>query len=114
VAPVTVQASKTNECDYRASGSSRADNVCKRILDDVALRLKNDPNASVVIVGFADPDEAQAAQLAQSRANLAQKYLTDSGIDATRVVVRVGQAETTPGTQNRRIDIVWVPKGATY
>ena len=114
VAAVQVQASKTAECDYRASGSSRADNVCKRVLDDVGLRLKNDPNSSIVIVGFADPGEPQSAQLAQSRANMAQKYLADSGIDPSRVVVRVGQADTAAGAQNRRVDIVWVPKGATY
>jgi hypothetical protein len=42
--PPPPQASKINECFFRAS-SARVDNVCKRILDDVAIRLQNDPRA---------------------------------------------------------------------
>lgn len=108
------QASKTNECLYRASGSSRMDNVCKRILDDVALRLKNEPRATVVIVGFADPEEPRSVQLAQARADAAQKYLVETRIDASRLITRVGEAEKGAGRQNWRIDIVWVPAGAAY
>jgi outer membrane protein OmpA-like peptidoglycan-associated protein len=108
------QASKTNECAFRASGSSRVDNVCKRILDDVALRLKSEPKATVVIVGFADPEEPRSAQLAQSRANAAQNYLVETRIDASRVSTRVGEAQQGAGQQSWRIDIVWVPAGATY
>ena len=32
----------------------RVDNTAKAILDDVASRLKADPNAKIVIVGYAD------------------------------------------------------------
>ena len=109
-APLTA---KAYECAYRGSGSSRLDNVCKRILDDVALRLKHDPKASVVIVGFADPSEPQSSQLAQERANRAQKYLSDTGIDASRVATHVGDAQQDAGNQNWRIDILWVPSGSS-
>jgi outer membrane protein OmpA-like peptidoglycan-associated protein len=108
--PPPPQASKINECSFRA-GSARVDNVCKRILDDVALRLKNEPKATVVIIGFADPKEPRAAQV---RAELAKKYLGEKGIDESRVVTRAGEGQKGAGKQNGHIDIVWVPEGATY
>jgi len=111
--PAPAQASKLNECFFRA-GSARVDNVCKRILDDVALKLKNEPKATVVIIGFADPKEPRAARLAQMRAELAKKYLGETGIDESRVVTRAGEGQKGAGKQNGRIDIVWVPEGATY
>jgi hypothetical protein len=110
------QAAKVGTCGYRTAGASRVDNECKRILDDVALRLKNEPNAKLVIVGFADPKEPKAAKLAQTRADLAVKYLGEKGIDASRVSTRTGAASTEKGMEkeNRHIDAVFVPEGATY
>ncbi len=40
--PPLPQASKVSACEF-AAGSARADNVCKRNLDDVAVRLQSDP-----------------------------------------------------------------------
>ncbi len=111
--PAPPQASKLNECFFRA-GSPRVDNVCKRILDDVALKLKNEPKATVLIIGFADPKEPRAARLAQMRAQMAKKYLGEKGIDESRVVTRAGEGQKGAGKQNGRIDIIWVPEGATY
>src|SRR6476646_4215755 len=62
--PPPPQATKVGECGYTKAGVARFDNLCKRVGDDVALRLKNDPNAKVVIVGYADPKEPRAAKLA--------------------------------------------------
>ncbi len=39
----------------------RVDNTAKAILDDVASRLKADPNAKIVIVGYADGEKASMA-----------------------------------------------------
>jgi hypothetical protein len=110
------QATKVGTCGYRTAGSSRVDNECKRILDDVALRLKNEPNAKVVFVGVADPKEPKAAKLAQTRAELACKYLGEKGIDASRCSARTGTASTEKGMEkeNRHIDAIFVPEGATY
>jgi OmpA family/PKD domain len=110
------QASKVGDCSYRTAGASRVDNVCKRVLDDVALRLKNEPNAKLVVVGYADPKEPKAAKLAQLRADLARKYLGEKGIDASRISTRTGEASKDKGMEkaNRRIDTVFVPEGATY
>jgi len=110
------QASKVGDCGYTKLGASRFDNACKRVGDDVALRLKNEPNSKLVIVGYADPKEPKAAKLAETRAELAKKYLGEKGIDASRISTRAGMASTEKGMEkeNRRVEFVFVPEGATY
>jgi outer membrane protein OmpA-like peptidoglycan-associated protein len=114
--PPPPQATKVGDCSYGKPGSSRVDNVCKRVLDDVALRLKNDPNAKLVITGYADRREPKAAKLADTRADLSRKYLGEKGIDASRVTTRTGTASTEKGSEkeNRRVEFVFVPEGATF
>lgn len=114
--PPPPQATKVGDCSYGKPGSSRVDNVCKRVLDDVALRLKNDPNAKLVITGYADSHEPKAAKLAETRADLARKFLGEKGIDASRVTTRTGTASKEKGAEkeNRRVDFTFVPEGATY
>ncbi len=110
------QASKVGDCGYTKVAASRFDNACKRVGDDVALRLKNEPNSKLVIVGFADPKEPKAAKLAETRAELAKKYLGEKGIDASRISTRAGTASPEKGMEkdNRRVDFIFVPEGATY
>jgi hypothetical protein len=114
--PPPPQASKIGECGYTKAGVARFDNLCKRVGDDVALRLTNDPSAKLVIVGYADAKEPKAAKLAQSRADLAKAYLGEKGIDASRSTTRVGTASTEKGAEkeNRRVEFIFVPDGATY
>jgi len=114
--PPPPQASKAGDCGYNKVGASRFDNACKRVGDDVALRLKNDPNAKLVIVGYADAKEPKAAKLAQTRADLAKKYIVEKGVDASRISTRTGEASKEKGQEkaNRRVDFVIVPEGATY
>lgn len=112
--PPPPQATKVGDCGYTKAGASRFDNLCKRVGDDVALRLKNDPSAKVVIVGFADPKEPRSAKLAAARAELAKKYLGEKGIDASRISTRVGEATKGAEKDNRRVDFIFVPEGATY
>jgi len=114
--PPPPQAAKAGDCGYNKAGASRFDNACKRVGDDVALRLKNDPAAKLVIVGYADAKEPKAAKLAQTRADLAKKYIVEKGVDASRISTRVGEASKEKGQEkaNRRVDFVVVPEGATY
>ena len=114
--PPPPQAAKAGDCGYNKAGASRFDNACKRVGDDVALRLKNDPNAKLVIVGFADSREPKAAKLAQTRADLAKKYIVEKGVDASRISTRTGEASKEKGQEkaNRRVDFIIVPEGATY
>jgi OmpA family len=111
--PAAPQASKVSACDF-GPGSARADNVCKRNLDDVAVRLQSDPKSKVVLVGYADPKEAGATKLAGERAASGQKYLQEKGVDASRVEVRTATGEAGAGQENRRVDVVFVPDGASY
>jgi outer membrane protein OmpA-like peptidoglycan-associated protein len=112
-AAAPAQATKANECIFRLA-SAGVDNVCKRILDDVALRLKNEPQARVALIGYADPEESGAARLATQRADNARQYLVSSGIASARVDTRTASGQAGAGRQNRRVDIIWVPAGATY
>ncbi|HUL16422.1 MAG TPA: Ig-like domain-containing protein [Terriglobales bacterium] len=114
--PPPPQAAKVGDCGYTKLGASRFDNACKRVGDDVALRLNNDPNATLVIVGYADPKEPKAEKLAATRAELAKKYIVEKGVDESRISTRVGEASKEKGEEkaNRRVDFVLVPQGATY
>ena len=111
--PPLPQASKINECAFGKPLSTRIDNVCKRILDDVALRLQNEPRATAVIIGYSDPKERRPDKIAGDRGTNAVKYLGEKGIDASRVTTRTGAGQA-GATNNRRIDVIWVPEGATY
>jgi outer membrane protein OmpA-like peptidoglycan-associated protein len=94
----------------------RVDNTAKAILDDVASKLKNDPNAKIVIIGYADGEKApmegtgknrHPMNLAAQRAVNAKAYLVQQqGIDPSRVEVRQGTG------QQKVADIVWVPQGS--
>jgi outer membrane protein OmpA-like peptidoglycan-associated protein len=113
-ATVTVEApppppapSKLNEFGFRPN-SARVDNAAKAILDDIALRLQREPDATVLVVGFADPKERNSQQLAGQRANNAAAYLTqEKGIDASRVQPRVA---TDAGS---KVEVWLIPAGAT-
>lgn len=112
--PAPPQANKISECSF-TPGSARVDNVCKRVLDDAAVRLQSDPKAKVVLVGFADPKEPASAKLAARRADEAKKYLGGKqGVDASRIDVRSSNGTEGAGKENRRVDVVWVPDGASY
>jgi outer membrane protein OmpA-like peptidoglycan-associated protein len=111
--PPPPQASKINECAFGKPLSTRIDNVCKRILDDVALRLQNEPRATAVIIGYSDPKERRPDKISGDRGTNAVKYLGEKGIDASRITTRTGTGQA-GATNNRRIDIIWVPEGATY
>ncbi len=100
--------SKLNECKFKPN-VARVDNVCKAVLDDVALRLQSDAEASSVLVGYSMPKERLAAKLAAQRASNVKEYLVkEKGLAAGRVEVRAvsgGEAQ---------VEVFLVPRGATY
>jgi len=108
------QASKIGECTF-GPASARANNICKRTLDDVAVRLETDPKGKVILVGSADAKEKNSAKLAAERADAAKKFLAGKkGVDATRLETRSTAGTSAEPRQNRRLDVIWVPEGATY
>jgi outer membrane protein OmpA-like peptidoglycan-associated protein len=112
--PPPPQASKIGSCNFKEN-SSKVDNVCKRVLDDAAVRLQNDPKASVVLVGYADSAEKSPDTLAKSRGDNSVQYLTSSkGVDASRATSQKNTGTAGAGQDNYRIDLYYVPDGATF
>jgi outer membrane protein OmpA-like peptidoglycan-associated protein len=108
------QAAKVGECPF-GQNSAVVNNVCKRVLDDVAVRLQTDPKAKAVLVGFADTKERGATKLAAQRAENAKKYLDEKkGIDPARIDVRSAAGTSAASKENRHVDAVFIPDGATY
>jgi len=116
VQPPAPQCSKINSIQFPdLKRPWRVDNTAKAILDDVASKLKNDPNAKIVIVGYADGEKApmegtgknrHPMNLAAQRAVNAKAYLVQQqGIDPSRVEVRQGTG------QQKVADIIWIPQG---
>ncbi len=94
----------------------RVDNTAKAILDDDASALKNDPNAKIVVVGYADGEppvyegkgkNKHQIDLAAQRAVNTKAYLVQQqGIDPSRIEVRKGTGK------DHTADIIWIPQGA--
>ena len=110
--PPPPQASKLNECEYpNVKKPWRVDNTCKAALDDVALKLQQDSEAKLVVVGNADPKEKRK-NLAAERALNVKAYISGGeakqNIDPSRIETRIGNAGT--ATSEHWI----VPAGATF
>lgn len=88
---------------------TRVDNEAKACLDDVALNLQQQADATAVLVGEAAPNERHAATTAAQRAVNAKDYLVkEKGIDASRISLRTG----TQG--NKEVENYLVPSGANF
>jgi outer membrane protein OmpA-like peptidoglycan-associated protein/opacity protein-like surface antigen len=110
VPPPAPQASKLNEINFKKN-NARVDNAAKAVLDQVADRLQQDPNAKAVIIGETDASE-KGKNLAAQRAVNAKAYLTSGenqkAIDPSRIQVVTG------GPGGMRDEIWVVPEGATF
>src|SRR6476469_1492532 len=103
-APAVPTAQKLMELDFKPS-SGYVDNRSKAVLDDVALKMQQDPNLNAVLSGSSDAGEPRSMGL--QRAQNALTYLTKSkGIDPQRIQVKAG---TEPG---RKVDVWTLPAGA--
>lgn len=90
--------------------SARVNNVHKAILDDIALRLQQEPDARLLIYGYANKGERP--RLAQQRANNVVNYLVrEKGIQQERLLIRTVVA-TVSDPANRRVEMWIVPSGA--
>ena len=110
--PPPPQANKLNECQYPNKMKPwRVDNTCKAMLDDAALKLQQDPEAKLVVVGNADPKEKRK-NLAAERAVDVKAYIAGGeakqNIDPSRI-------ETRTGTEGTMTSEQWiVPSGASF
>jgi hypothetical protein len=97
---------------------TRVDNEAKACLDQVTDALKNDSTATVVVVGESTAKEkaikgkhGKVQDLAAERAANTKEYLVSeeqSGIDASRVIVRTGTGDS------KSVEDYLVPAGATF
>ena len=75
-------------CNF-TSGSARLDNICKAKLDEVGLRMKQEPDSNAEVTGYADGSSGSQAsnqRLADQRAEAVKNYLvTRHGIDPSRI-----------------------------
>ena len=106
---------RTDEIHFEA-GSARLSNIAKAILDDVALRMKQEPTATALVIGYNDDKEKTGPNndLDRRRAEAVRDYLvTRHGIDPARITVEgrdgrepVGDNSTGEGRlRNRRVVI---------
>jgi hypothetical protein len=85
----------------------RVDNEAKGCLDDIALEMNREPDASLIVVGKHDP--AERPEAAAERAINVKLYLTEEkGVDPSRIQLRTGE------TTSRSADDILVPTGATW
>ncbi len=85
----------------------RVDNEAKGCLDDIALEMNRESDATLVIVGKHGPEEAP--ETSSERALNVRQYLTaEKGIDANRIELRTGEST------GRSADNILVPPGATW
>jgi outer membrane protein OmpA-like peptidoglycan-associated protein len=106
---------RTDEIHFE-SGSARLTNIAKAILDDVALRMKNEPTSTAIVIGYTDDKENTGPNqdLDRRRAEAVRDYLVSRhGIDPSRITVEgrdarepVGDNNTAEGRlRNRRVVI---------
>jgi OmpA family len=96
VAPPPPPAPTTDTIDFDR-GSARITNIAKARLDAVALRLRENQRATVVITGYPDDGTASARResLARQRAENAKAYLVDRhGIEASRITTQTDLTDT--------------------
>jgi len=99
------------------SSGTRLSNIAKAKLDEVALKMKQDPALRATVLGYSDSQGSEAANLkiSQQRAEAVKDYLVKRhGIDAARITTEakgsadpVGDNSTAAGRQeNRRAVII--------
>jgi len=116
VAPAHVpQTLRTDEIHFEP-GSARLTNIAKAILDDIALRMKQEPTSTALVIGYTDDRENTGpnADLDRRRAEAVRDYLVSRhGIDPSRITVEgrdarepVADNSTAEGRlRNRRVVI---------
>jgi outer membrane protein OmpA-like peptidoglycan-associated protein len=113
--PRQPQEIRTDEIHFEPA-SARLTNIAKAILDEVGLRMKQEPSSTAVVIGYTDDRENTGASmdLDRRRAEAVRDYLvTRHGIDPSRITVEgrgtsdpVGDNTTAEGRlRNRRVVI---------
>ena len=105
-APSAIPTPTTQDIAFNPT-NARVDNRAKAILDGVALQLQQQADATVIVTGYADTEEAGGEALATRRAANVRAYLLEKGIDSSRITTR-GVVEA----GKRGVVVTVVPAGA--
>ena len=87
--PRAPQLLRTDEIHFEP-GSARLTNIAKAILDDVALRMKQEPTSAALVIGYTDDRENTGPNrdLDRRRAEAVRDYrVSRHGIDPSRITV---------------------------
>jgi outer membrane protein OmpA-like peptidoglycan-associated protein len=98
---LTAKEIRTDEIHFE-SGSKRLTDIGQAILDEVALRMKQEPEAFATIIGYIDDNENVGANrdLDRCRASEVSYYLvTRHGIDPARINIQ-GRGALDPAGDN--------------
>jgi outer membrane protein OmpA-like peptidoglycan-associated protein len=104
-----------DKCGFFAPVGDRVDNCAKAILDDLAVRMKNDPKLRANVIGYTDDSKLETRKkgLGEKRAKAVAAYLEKQGVEASRMTITDGGANNPVGdnksaagrTHNRRVEI---------
>ena len=86
---------RTDEIHFEP-GSARLTNIAKAILDDVAVRMKQEPTSTALVIGYTDNRENTGPNqdLDRRRAEAVRDYLvTRHGIDPARITIEGRDAQ---------------------
>ena len=99
---------------FFARNTARVNNECKAILDDVALRMQQDPRVVLAMDGHSDGGERRGVALGRAE-NVRDYLVNERGVDANRVIVRSfdDKCPRAERNQNRRVELWLVPEGRT-
>jgi hypothetical protein len=109
-----VEQQEVGECSFSdPRKTARVDNVCKAVLDEVALRLQREPNGRLVVVGYAEEEESVKLTNIDGQRSENIKYYLTSGegqaqIDPSRIEARKGPHGS------RSAKLYFVPEGASF
>jgi len=103
------------KCGFFGPGQARVDNCAKAILDDLAVRMKNDPKLRANVIGYTDDSrlETRRKGLGERRAKAVAAYLEKQGVESSRLTITDGGANNPVGDNkkaagrklNRRVEV---------
>lgn len=91
------------------TGSAQLDQQDQGVISEVAGVLRQFPNASVTVTGYADPagDAAANKKLAAQRAVAVKQALTNAGIPTAKLTTNVvGETGGAATQENRRVELL--------
>lgn len=110
-APETEEAGTCNFSDPKKT--ARVDNVCKAILDQVALRLQREPNGRLVVVGYAEEEEVVTNGHLDGQRSVNIKYYLTEGEGKARIDPARIEARTGPHS-SKAAKLYFIPQDASF